>query len=80
MREVVRNLLSGITTVSDMTAAFEDEERCRRLLEAMVWPRGACVLLVDVGNPLRLLDVMSAVEPAPVFISVRTRNAAISSR
>jgi ISXO2-like transposase domain/Transposase zinc-ribbon domain len=40
MREVVRNLLSGITTVSDMTAAFEDEERCRRLLEAMVWPRG----------------------------------------
>jgi hypothetical protein len=24
----------------DMVAAFGDEERCRRLLEAMIWPRG----------------------------------------
>ena len=33
-------VLAGITTVSDMVAAFQDEERCRRLLEAMIWPRG----------------------------------------
>lgn len=33
-------VLAGITTVSDMVAAFQDEERCRRLLEAMIRPRG----------------------------------------
>lgn len=36
----VREVLAGITTVGDMVAAFQDEDRCRRLLEAMVWPRG----------------------------------------
>ena len=35
-----RAVLAGIRTVADMVAAFEDEDRCRRLLEAMVWPRG----------------------------------------
>jgi transposase-like protein len=35
--------LSGIRTVEEMVAAFRDEEHCRRLLEAMVWPDGrAC--------------------------------------
>jgi hypothetical protein len=38
--EGVRELLAGIATVEDMIAAFQDEDRCRRLLEAMVWPRG----------------------------------------
>jgi transposase-like protein len=36
----VREALSGITTVRDMVRAFQDEDRCRRLLEAMVWPNG----------------------------------------
>jgi hypothetical protein len=36
----VRDILAGIATVGDMVAASEDEDRCRRLLEAMVWPRG----------------------------------------
>ena len=36
----VREILAGINTVGDMVAAFRDEERCRRLLEAMIWPRG----------------------------------------
>jgi hypothetical protein len=36
----VREALSGITTVQDMVRAFQDEDRCRRLLEAMVWPKG----------------------------------------
>jgi len=40
MAGVVRDMLTQIATVADMTAAFADEERCRRLLEAMVWPRG----------------------------------------
>jgi len=38
--KAVREILAEITTVSDMVAAFRDEERCRRLLEAMIWPRG----------------------------------------
>lgn len=33
-------VLARIKTVSDMTTAFRSEERCRRLLEQMVWPRG----------------------------------------
>jgi ISXO2 transposase-like protein/transposase-like zinc ribbon protein len=40
MASGVRKILAGITTVGDMIAAFDDEDRCRRLLEAMVWPRG----------------------------------------
>ena len=32
--------LIGIKALADATAAFEDEERCRRLVEALVWPRG----------------------------------------
>jgi transposase-like protein len=36
----VREVLAGIATVGDMTAAFQDEDRCRQLVEAMVWPRG----------------------------------------
>jgi len=33
-------ILTRITTVSEMTEAFRDEDRCRRLLETLVWPRG----------------------------------------
>ena len=33
-------ILSGISTTRDMTLAFQDEDRCRRLLEEMVWPNG----------------------------------------
>lgn len=40
MIELAREVLAGITTVNEMAAAFQDEDRCRRLLEAMVWPRG----------------------------------------
>jgi hypothetical protein len=36
----VREALLGITTVWDMVRAFQDEDRCRKLLEAMVWPKG----------------------------------------
>jgi transposase-like protein len=38
MQLSVREALSSITTVRDMVRAFQDEDRCRRLLEAMVWP------------------------------------------
>jgi transposase-like protein len=40
MTEALRAALSGIRTVEDMVGAFADVERCRRLLEAMVWPTG----------------------------------------
>jgi transposase-like protein len=40
MIELAREVLAGIRTVDQMVAAFQDEERCRQLLEAMVWPRG----------------------------------------
>jgi len=43
MSEAVHLTLSSIRTVDDMVTAFGDEERCRRLLEAMIWPDGrAC--------------------------------------
>ena len=40
MSGAVREVLLGIRTVAEMIEAFDDEERCRRLLEAMVWPHG----------------------------------------
>ncbi len=40
MSEELLAVLSGIRTVTDMTEAFRDEERCRRLLESMIWPNG----------------------------------------
>ena len=36
----VREVLARITTVPDMVRAFRNEDHCRRLLEAMVWPNG----------------------------------------
>jgi hypothetical protein len=36
----VREVLLGIRTVAEMVEAFADEERCRRLVEALVWPKG----------------------------------------
>src|SRR5919112_5279156 len=32
--------LAEIKTVAEMIEAFRDEEACRRLLEALVWPSG----------------------------------------
>ncbi|MGY0790258.1 transposase [Azospirillum argentinense] len=32
--------LTAIRTVAEMTEAFHDEARCRRLVEVMVWPNG----------------------------------------
>lgn len=40
MSGTVHEVLAGITTVGEMVAAFQDEDRCRRLLEAMVWAKG----------------------------------------
>ena len=40
MTELAREILARVTTVSEMVVAFQSEERCRRLLQAMVWPRG----------------------------------------
>ncbi|NGO54722.1 IS1595 family transposase, partial [Allomesorhizobium camelthorni] len=40
MPEEMHAVLSDIRTVEDMVEAFRDEEHCRRLLEAMVWPNG----------------------------------------
>ncbi len=37
---MVHAVLSGIQTVEEMIAAFGNEQQCRRLLEAMVWPKG----------------------------------------
>jgi hypothetical protein len=35
----VREVLSRITTVPDMVKVFQDEDHCRYLLEAIVWPK-----------------------------------------
>ena len=33
--------LGELRTLDEMTAAFADEDRCRDVLEALVWPNGA---------------------------------------
>ncbi len=40
MSMALREALSKIRTAEEMVEAFRDEGRCRRLLEAMVWPNG----------------------------------------
>jgi transposase-like protein len=40
MEVSVCEALSGITTMRDMVKAFQNEDHCRRLVEAMVWPTG----------------------------------------
>ena len=40
MANAVREVLLGVRTVAQMVEAFCDEERCRRLVEALVWPNG----------------------------------------
>jgi hypothetical protein len=40
MSEAVRVVLSGIKPIDDMNVAFGNEQQCRRLFEAMIWPNG----------------------------------------
>jgi ISXO2-like transposase domain/Transposase zinc-ribbon domain len=40
MSEWARSTLAEIKTVDDMVRAFSDEERCRLLMERMIWPKG----------------------------------------
>ena len=40
MTSAIHEVLLGIRTVAQMVEAFRDEERCRRLVEALVWPHG----------------------------------------
>lgn len=40
MADMATEVLSAVRTVEDMIEAFRDEEHCRRLLEAMIWPNG----------------------------------------
>jgi hypothetical protein len=40
MQLSVGELLARITTVSDLVGAFQDEDHCPHLLEALVWPSG----------------------------------------
>jgi hypothetical protein len=40
MEVSVRDALLGITTVSDLIRAFQDEDHCRNVLEALAWPNG----------------------------------------
>lgn len=40
MTAEIREILGQIATVQDMVIAFKDEGRCRRILEAVVWPSG----------------------------------------
>jgi hypothetical protein len=36
LSSAIREVLLGIRTVAEMVEAFRDEERCRRLVEALV--------------------------------------------
>lgn len=40
MLESVQETLGRITTIAEMMEAFSDKDRCRRLMEELVWPHG----------------------------------------
>src|SRR5580658_9874335 len=56
MPGVVREVLLRIRTVAEMIEAFAEEERCRRLLEALVGPMAGCVRHVATSARLRWRD------------------------
>jgi transposase-like protein len=56
MREELQKVLSGVRTVEDMIVAFADEERCRRLLEAMIWPVGRICPACGYRHSIALAD------------------------
>ena len=72
-------VLAKVTTVGDMVAAFTDEERCRRLLEAMVCRKAGFVPRADAGSRRRLPDATLAVVPVPACTNARTANVGSSS-
>jgi Transposase zinc-ribbon domain len=80
MIELPREVLAGIRTVDQMVAAFQDEERCRQLLEAMVWPRGRLCPKCGYKNSIALAGAMWAGEPALASINARAADAGFSSR
>jgi hypothetical protein len=51
----VRQTQSGITMVWDMVRAFWDENHCRCLLEAMVWPTGRICLACGYHRSIALM-------------------------
>jgi len=81
LAEDILAILSRVTTVSEMTLAFCDENHCRRLLEAMVWPRGricpACGYKRSTSIPGRDWGKTKRPGLVPVF---KTARATISSR
>lgn len=52
MEVSVREALLGITTVRGMVKVFQSEDHCRRLLEAMVWPKGRIAPAAAITAPL----------------------------
>ena len=73
MTELAREILARVTTVSEMVVAFQSEERCQRLLEAMIWPRDricpACGCLAVKGpSPQTVLSERAPTKSAfPTF-------------
>ena len=55
MEASVREALSGVATVQDVIKAFKDEDHCRRLLEAMVWPTGRICLACNYRSSIVLM-------------------------
>jgi hypothetical protein len=51
----VRQTQSGVTMVWDMVRAFWDENHCRCLLEAMVWPTGRICLACGYHRSIALM-------------------------
>ena len=48
----LKALFESVRTVSEAAVAFADEDRCRAILEAMVWPSGP--VCPDCGSLARL--------------------------
>jgi hypothetical protein len=65
MEVSVREPLAGITTVPDMVQGFQDEDHCRRLLEAMVWPTGRICLACGYRRSIALIGRESGKQARP---------------
>ena len=62
MSGAVREVLLGIRTVAEMIEVFADEERCRRLVKALVWPNGPGLS----GVRLQAFDRVSGARHGPI--------------
>jgi hypothetical protein len=76
----VREALSGITTVRELVRAFQSEDRCRYLLEAMVWLTGRICPACGYRRSIALTGRENGKRADPGFTNAQVELAGSSSR